>query len=176
MSSPPETPLSDGVITLRPFEERDLDAIGRALEDPEIVRWFGESTLSATEYLAKKEKGWRDGTAASFAVCDSTGSCVGQVFVEFGNDATADVGYWLLPEARHSGYATRAVRLAASWVFATSPVARLQLRTEPENVPSQRVAERSGFVREGVLRSFRARRDGRRFDAVVYSRLPDDPA
>ena len=174
--SPPEPPLSDGFVALRPFEGRDLDAIRRALQDPEIVRWFGASKLSAAEFLAKKQKEWHDGTVASFAVCDSTGACVGQVFVEFGDDATADVGYWLLPEGRRSGYAARAVRLVASWVFATSPVARLQLWTEAENAPSQRVAERSGFVREGVLRSFRTRRDGRRFDAVFYSRLPDDPA
>jgi ribosomal-protein-alanine N-acetyltransferase len=176
MLSPPEPPLRDDLVLLRPFEERDLDAIERALRDPEIVRWFGESTLSAHDFFAEKQKGWRGGTAASFAICDSMGTCVGQVFVEFGDDRTADVGFWLLPEGRRRGYATRAVRLIAAWVFATSSVVRLQLWTEPENTLSQAVAERSGFVREGVLRSFRTHRDGRRFDAVFYSRLPSDPA
>jgi RimJ/RimL family protein N-acetyltransferase len=36
------------------------------------------------------------------------------------------------------------------------------------------VAERSGYVREGVMRSahFKA---GRRYDATLWSRLPSDP-
>jgi RimJ/RimL family protein N-acetyltransferase len=51
---------------------------------------------------------------------------------------------------------------------------RLQLHTDPENVASQRVAERAGFTREGVLRAYNGRRDGTRADAVVYSLLPQD--
>jgi [ribosomal protein S5]-alanine N-acetyltransferase len=99
---------------------------------------------------------------------------VGQVFIEFGDSETADLGYWLLPAGRHHGYATRGVRLVSWWAFTALPVARVQLWTEPENTPAQSVAERSRFVREGVLRSFRTRRDGRRFDAVFYSLLPSD--
>jgi RimJ/RimL family protein N-acetyltransferase len=53
-------------------------------------------------------------------------------------------------------------------------VARLELWTETNNVRSQHVAERSGFIREGVLRSFREV-EGRRFDAILYSLLPSDP-
>ncbi len=53
-------------------------------------------------------------------------------------------------------------------------LARLELRTDPENVASQRVAERAGFTREGVLRAYNARTDGTRADAVVYSLLPQD--
>jgi RimJ/RimL family protein N-acetyltransferase len=41
-------------------------------------------------------------------------------------------------------------------------------------VPSQRVAERAGYVREGLLRS-RHLLKGRRMDSVVYARLPTDP-
>jgi RimJ/RimL family protein N-acetyltransferase len=151
-----------------------LDAIRKALHDEEIVRWFGSSPLTASEFFAEKQTAWRDGTAASFAVCGPAGVCLGQVFADFGHAETADVGYWLLPEGRQRGYATRAVRLLSSWVLTTFPVARLQLWTEPENTASQQVAERSGFVREGVLRSFRTRRDGRRSDAVFYSLLPSD--
>jgi hypothetical protein len=62
--------------------------------------------------------------------------CVGQVFVEFGKADTADLGYWLLAEGRHLGYATRGVRLVSTWALTTLSVARVPLWTEPENSAS----------------------------------------
>jgi RimJ/RimL family protein N-acetyltransferase len=49
------------------------------------------------------------------------------------------------------------------------------LLTEPSNEGSQRVAERSGFQREGVLRSY-GEIDGRRIDYIVFSLLPGEIA
>jgi [ribosomal protein S5]-alanine N-acetyltransferase len=59
------------------------------------------------------------------------------------------------------------------WALSQPDVARLELSTSPDNAASQRVAERSGFRREGVLRSYHVV-DGRREDAVFFSLLPDD--
>jgi len=67
------------------------------------------------------------------------------------------------------------VRLISCWAFAELDLARLGLLTEPDNGASQRVAQRSGFRREGVLRSY-AEVDGRRVDYVVFSLLPDEVA
>jgi ribosomal-protein-alanine N-acetyltransferase len=83
------------------------------------------------------------------------------------------VGYWLLPEARGKGLARRAVTLVSRWALGDLAVARLALLTEPSNRQSQHVAERSGFHREGVLRSF-TEIGGRRVDNVVSSLLPSD--
>ncbi len=70
---------------------------------------------------------------------------------------------------------TRAVRLVAAWALRAAGCERLVLRADTLNVPSQRVAERAGFVREGIERSARfSPRQGRRVDFVVYSRLPED--
>jgi RimJ/RimL family protein N-acetyltransferase len=65
------------------------------------------------------------------------------------------------------------VRLVSSWAFSDLRLARLGLLSEPSNLGSQRVAERNGFQREGVLRSF-AEIDGRRVDYVSFSLLPSD--
>jgi RimJ/RimL family protein N-acetyltransferase len=45
--------------------------------------------------------------------------------------------------------------------------------TEPANRQSQRVAERNGFQREGVLRSY-TEIDERRVDNISFSLLPSD--
>ncbi len=62
----------------------------------------------------------------------------------------------------------------ASWALPAMRLGRLQLHTDPENIASQRVAEKAGFTREGVLRAYNGRNDGTRADAVVYSLLPQD--
>jgi RimJ/RimL family protein N-acetyltransferase len=86
----------------------------------------------------------------------------------------AAVGCWLAPHARGRGIATRAVRLLARWAFDDLGIARLQITCGPDNLASQRVAERAGFTREGVLRSHYPFKGGRR-DTVVFSLLPGDP-
>jgi hypothetical protein len=49
---------------------------------------------------------------------------------------------------------------------------RLDLLTDIENFASQRVAEKVGFQREGVLRSHLRHPDGYRRDSVFFSLLP----
>ena len=156
---PPDPPLSDGVIIVRPLDESDLPAIERAASDAEILKWFDLHTRGPADYLAAKREAWAEGTGASFAICDATlpDTCLGQVFIERDHDGRGSVGYWLLEDSRGKGRATRAVRLMASWALPEMRLGRLQLHTDPENVASQRVAERAGFTREGVLRAYNGR-------------------
>ena len=51
---------------------------------------------------------------------------------------------------------------------------RLELVTDPDNVASQRVAEKVGFQREGVLRAHLRHPDGRIRDSVMFSLLPGE--
>lgn len=165
--------MSGDGFTLRPPAKRDLAAIDRGIRDPEVVRSFGRPTLSAEELLELNRRRWNEGVAATFAICDASDLCVGHVFVNLADARRASVGYWLLPEARRKGLASAAVRLVSGWALRDLALARLALLTEPSNRASQRVAERSGFQREGVLRSY-AEIDGRRVDYVSFSLLPSD--
>jgi RimJ/RimL family protein N-acetyltransferase len=160
------------------MDELDLPAIERARGDREILRWFDLDRRSAADYLAAKRAAWVEGTGAAFVICDAArpDACLGHVFVERREDGRGSIGYWLLEAGRGGGRAARAVRLAAAWAVSAMRLGRLELHTDPENVASQRVAERAGFTREGVLRAYDLRRDGTRADAVVYSLLPEDVA
>jgi len=51
---PPDPPVSDGVIILRPLDESDLLTIERAASDAEIPKWFDLHTRSPADYLAAK--------------------------------------------------------------------------------------------------------------------------
>ena len=88
---------------------------------------------------------------------------------------SASIGYWLAGEARGQGYISRAVRVLARWAFDDLQLARLELTADPENIASQRVAERCGFRKEGHLRSdIVVHHSGERRDSLVYGLLPGE--
>jgi RimJ/RimL family protein N-acetyltransferase len=68
----------------------------------------------------------------------------------------------------------RAARLICRHAFDDLRLERLQVTADPDNVASQRVAEKLGFRREGVLRSHMLHPDGRRRDSVMFSLLPGE--
>ena len=177
---PPNPPLADGVVLLRPWTDADVPVIAEACRDQEITRWIDDipapyTRADARAYVAACRRGWKDGSLWAFAVTDAaTGEVLGSCGVGWQDHphGVAEIGYWVRAESRNRGVATRAVKLAAAWAFAEGDVLRLQLRADVGNKASQRVAENAGFQREGVLRSVRfSRRKQRRVDFVMYSRL-----
>ena len=86
--------------------------------------------------------------------------------------ATVEIGYWLLPGARGRGVASRAVRALAEHAFAQK-LRRIHAVVRVENSASQRVLERAGFTREGVMRSYLPYA-GEWRDATLFSLLSDE--
>ena len=164
--------LQDDAILLRPFTRDDVPAIVAACQDPEIPRWtsvtspYAES--DALRWLESKDE-------EKLAVVDSaSGELLGSIGLFARGEGIAEVGYWVKREARGRGVATRALELMARWIFAADEeLGRLDLRADGENRSSQRVAEKAGFVREGVLRSSLALQ-GERRDVVMYSLVHED--
>jgi RimJ/RimL family protein N-acetyltransferase len=176
---PPDPPLGDGVVTLRVPEPRRDAASLRHFDDPAIVRWILGGPPQVTDPVAAiaQREAWHE-TAAVFSV-DAEGhdERVGLIRVMFGllePFGFAEIGYIFFPDGRGQGYATRAVRLVAGWVFRLG-IGRLQARTSLENVDSERVLERVGFQREGVARSgFVLPLSGERVDTTMWSLLPGE--
>lgn len=85
-----------------------------------------------------------------------------------------EIGIVLLPEWRGLGIGARAQSMLCDYLFAHTPVQRIQAVTHAENVAEQKSLKKAGFALEGVLRAceFRA---GRWRDGHLYSRLRDDP-
>jgi RimJ/RimL family protein N-acetyltransferase len=181
--APPDPPLSDGVVTLRPPDvERDAQTAIAMSEDPEIQRWILGGRPKRTdphEALERQLGRWRNRTDAIFSI-DAAGheQRVGLLRVLFGlvdPFGFAELGYSLLPEGRGRGYATRAVRLAADWVFDELGIGRLQARTAVDNMASARVLERAGFQPEGIARAgWVLPVTGERRDVTMWSLLPSD--
>lgn len=179
------TAVVEGEVTLRPWSEHDVDALVRRLNDTEIAAFLDlipqpYTHADARDWLTTSTEGWRNGTSATFAVhapgVEGAAGGVGVRFLTDLDEGGAEVGYWVAADVRGRGIATGATRAAARWAFGAVPgLARLQLRADVENAASNRVAEKAGFTREGVLRSQRySARLGRRVDFVMWSLLREE--
>jgi RimJ/RimL family protein N-acetyltransferase len=178
----PELPLVDGRIALVPLAPEHLVALEALGNDPLVQRFtrvpepFGSA--EAEWWLGLYDQGWDDGARAGFAILDQLGGAfLGLIaFVALRLEAReAEVGYIVAPEARGRGVAVRALELLTRWGFEELGLARIELRAELENPASLTVAERCGYVREGVLRNVHLK-GGRRGEMALYSRVATDHA
>jgi RimJ/RimL family protein N-acetyltransferase len=183
MLAVPDPPLDDGVVRLRPWSKADVPALIECVDgDEEIARWLDAvpqpyREAEAQAWVEQATSWWHDGSSAPFAVTESeTGRVLGSVgFGWIGDQRNGEVGYWMRRDARGRGLTTRALHLVSRWALDELGCARLQLRADLLNLPSQRVAEKAGFTREGVLRSVHFNpRQNRRVDFVMFSLLPGE--
>jgi RimJ/RimL family protein N-acetyltransferase len=120
------------------------------------------------------KRGWRKGSGSSFVICEEgSGEVVGWIGARLVDEEAAQIGYAVDPDARSRGVATAALRLLVEWLFRETPCERLQLLTHLDNRASERVAEKTGFRAEGVLRSYFVQR-GERHDVTMHALLRSD--
>ena len=86
-----------------------------------------------------------------------------------------NIGIGLAETCRGHGVGSVAQRLVAEWLFASTPLDRVEASTDVDNVAERRSLEKAGFTLEGVLRGAQARADGVH-DLVGYSLLRSDLA
>jgi len=177
---PPDPPLPDGELLLRPSRDSDTHAIRAVYSEGDIRSWMGwagelPDEAEAQANIARAARAWEEGTWAVFLIVEAaTDEVIGGVNLRFGDYDIAEISYFLSAPNRGHGFATRAVRLVVQWAFDELGIERIELRVHPANTASCRVAERAGFIREGIERSSRSWPDGSRFDSTVYSLLPSD--
>jgi RimJ/RimL family protein N-acetyltransferase len=174
---PPDPPLQDELVLLRPWRRQDVDAVVDACRDPETIRWTRVPVPYTPEdgrtWIDARAGAWAKGVASLAVVERSSGEVAAALTMWAAGDGAAEFGYWATPGHRGKGYTTRAVRLLARWAFDELELDRLQLGTMPGNTASERVAIKLGFQREGTLRSYFEQR-GERRDVVMWSLLPGE--
>jgi RimJ/RimL family protein N-acetyltransferase len=166
-------------VRLEPLAEVHLPLLDALIADPGTLRFTRIPEPPPPgfprQWLDSYEAGRRDGTREAFAAFDDEDTFVGLALapaIERGA-REAELGYIVTPDARGRGVATAMLRALTDWAFEQG-ILRATLIINVENTGSERVAERCGYVREGVLRSIFLK-DGRRTNATLWSRLPSDP-
>jgi len=85
-----------------------------------------------------------------------------------------NLGYWVRSSCARRGVTTAAARMTAQFALKELRMGRVEILASVKNLPSQRVAEKLGAVREGILRN-RLLLHGSYHDAVIYSLVSGDP-
>ncbi len=163
------------LVSVRRIDTADLATISRYHYSVSITE--PHSDLSRLAELHRETGFWCDESGAVAIVENRSGRSVGTL--QFYRSAPCihgfEIGYVIHDTAdRLQGYAAQALRLFSDLLFATRPdYYRQQLIIEVWNTASWKVAERAGFLREGVLRSC-GFGTGDPADAFVYSRTGKD--
>jgi ribosomal-protein-serine acetyltransferase len=176
----PQFPLGDGRC-LRPLEEADADELHQLVERnrPRLAQWIAwarEQTLEDTiAFIGRARALEVEDSGLSRGIVDD-GRLVGVVGITVDEaNHSAEIGYWLDEAACGKGIATAAVATIVDFGFDRWQLMRVEIRADVENRPSCAVAERLGFLFEGVMRQ--AYLVGERYsDDALYSMLSSDPA
>ncbi|KAL8481694.1 hypothetical protein ACS0TY_028002 [Phlomoides rotata] len=168
--------MENSDVTLRPLKITDVNAAVKWYTDEKMSRFCTWDTFTTEEdaitYFLQNDYNhpWCK------AICVS-GRAVGLISVDpfHGDDrCRAELGYEVSSEYWGRGVATQAVKLAAAAVFAEwDHLERLEAAVDVENPASQRVVEKAGFMKEGVLRKYYLLK-GKPRDAVMFSLLRSD--
>jgi len=177
----PETVLRTDRLLLRPFTAEDVEDTRLACSDELTQRWLPLPQPYSTEHAASwctdvSHRLRTSGDGVHFAVTDvESGRLLGTVGLKKTNwpARVSEVGYWSAPWARGRGVMTEATRTLGEWLLGEQGFQRLQLFAATGNTASQRVAEKAGFHKEGVLRNA-GHVHGGRVDLFVFSLVPDD--
>jgi RimJ/RimL family protein N-acetyltransferase len=166
-------------LRLVPLGREHLDGVRAMLDDPEILRFtrIPEPTPDdfPERWIERYEEGRRDGSREGFAAIDGDGRFVGLGLAPtiHREDAEVELGYIVPASERGRGVATEMLRQLTRWAFDDAGALRIVLLIDVENVASEKVASRCGYVREGVMRSSHLKQ-GIRTDTAIWSKLPSD--
>lgn len=171
--------LNEGEITLRPLRIRDrrawLDV--RARNREWLTPWEATSPLieeqknlpTYVEMVNFHKREGKAGRSISFAIWFH-GQLIGQITlggISYGAYRGAHIGYWIDKDHANKGITTRAVREVTRFALEDLRLHRIEIALRPENGASKRVAEKAGYVFEG-LRPRYLHIDGGWRDHIVF--------
>jgi RimJ/RimL family protein N-acetyltransferase len=165
--------LEGKTVNLRVVEKEDLSLVAEWFSNPEffsvytpllqmskadLEKAYEKRSLERTDFLIEKKDGCKIGYIQHF-----THPAVERL----------EIGFSMIPSERGKGYCTEAVRIMIDYLFLSKDRVRIQAQTETGNLASQKVLEKAGFNKEGIMRKSDFSR-GEWKDAYLYSILREE--
>jgi ribosomal-protein-serine acetyltransferase len=177
----PERIADNGRIELLPVLPICIAELYAAVEESrcEISPWMrwchpDYSIEDTRQWVSTRSSDWEQGVAYSFLIVDSlTKQVLGTCGIDYIHPVHrfANLGYWIRTSRTREGAATEATRLLAEFGFVALNLMRVEIVIDATNAASQKVAEKVGALREGLLRNRLNCGDEFR-DAYMYSLVP----
>lgn len=164
-------------VLLRAIEFDDADILRQMINDGEIERMmWGYSFPVARHQQVKWIENLANEKSVFRAIIDVDGVAVGTIIlsdIDMRN-GIAEMHIKLANACqRGKGYGTDAVSALVSYAFHELRLNCIYCRVKEDNIASQKLFEKCGFIKEGCLRS-RVYRNGRHYDFYEYSVLRSD--
>jgi RimJ/RimL family protein N-acetyltransferase len=143
--------LETSRLALREFSDADADALARILSDPEAMRFYPApyDRAGVEQWIARNRERYKnDGVGLWAMILKPTGELIGDCGIllqQVEGEHLYEIGYHLRRDFWHQGLATEAAVACRQWGFQNLKADRLISLIRPENIPSQRVAERNGM-------------------------------
>jgi ribosomal-protein-alanine N-acetyltransferase len=174
----PPTIEFDGA-RLRPLRMADADALHAYLQNPAVTELTSYPVVSRAlveGMIERSRSRWAAGEPSRWGIAlqhddQLVGNCGFNDYSQA--HRWAELAYDLAQAHWGKGLMRQAVTAALQWIFRQDLVDRVQAFVRADNTRSQRLLERSGFLREGRLRSYRVCR-GQAHDFYVYGLLRSD--
>lgn len=177
------TELSNDVVKIRRYCADDISLLFEAACEStnEMLAWLSwchpdYTVEESRSFVLSSETAWNEKSRFAFAILDVNSDLfLGGVGLNQINHKNkfANLGYWVRSSQAGRGVATAATLLATEFGFEDLGLNRIEILTAIGNVASQRVAEKAGAKKEGILRS-RILLHNRLLDAVMYSLIVAD--
>lgn len=180
--------LPEKITGNRIYLQRHDKTLAHAMEMHKLVRssirelqpWLSwaidiYSLEEAYEYIVYSHSLWREGSGYVFAIFQNDGKCIGNISIlniDYKNQHS-EIGYWLATEVAGNGYMQEAVSILEKEVFAAG-MHKIIIKTDVLNVKSANVAQKQGYVLDGIMRGdMYAEQEGRFRDINIFSKIKE---
>lgn len=167
-------------LRLREITIEDASSILGYLSDEDVMKYYGlapfQSINDALDEIAWYQSMFNNETGIRWGITLKEqgmviGSCGFHNMVS--QHSRTDIGFVLSKDYWGNGIAFEAVEAILRYGYEQMNFQRIQALIEPANVPSQKLVEKLGFVREGLLRNYKYT-NGKFDDYYMYSLLKKD--
>ncbi|MFO8110677.1 MAG: GNAT family N-acetyltransferase [Thermoplasmata archaeon] len=160
-------------IELRYMKISDAERFYEILSNPNFSYFEVniESVEDEREWLKEEAQRREKSKEYNYAILyegELVGGC--GIAVDQRQKHTAEIGYFVDEDYWNRGIATEGVKKLEKIAFDELELVRLEIRMEPENTASERVALKCGYHKEGVIRKAYLRDDKYR-DCLLYSKV-----
>ena len=180
---PSEIPvLQNGSVTLRPLEDTDIDAVYRACQDPLIPQFTRVvspySREDAADFVRSSPFAFTERRAIQFAIESGVGNdkeFAGAISLHSIKlaDHAAELGYWMVPEFRDKNICSVAAELLTEFGIGSIGFNRIEALVDHDNIASQKVLQKAGFEREGLLHKKVTKESGATVDMYIFARISE---
>jgi ribosomal-protein-alanine N-acetyltransferase len=168
--------LEGKTVNLRIMEKEDLPLLAEWANKPEVLGKYNPLRQMSRMEIEKMLENPSD--LKPFVIEKKDGNKVGFIIhfhvVHLGTGTKQlEIGYSLVPAERGKGYGTEAAKIMVDYLFLSREVMRIQACTDTRNLGSQKVLEKAGFRKEGIMRKYLFLR-GELRDCYLYSILREE--